>query len=176
VSFPKRTSLVAFIVPLFLIVTGCELLNLGAKPPLCEDSSVQNYVSTVQENAGKILDAANRIGELLSRLENDPSLIDKQVWKSAFSDEVAKIFIFADETQKLQVPRKQLEIFHELLSGAFADYKEGVTAMEEALNDKDEQKLLNSVDMLLEGDQKFRGAQDELDSILGTCTWYSSSL
>jgi len=171
-----RFTGIAMLLLVPIVLSGCSLLGLGGPLPLCADPAVKLYVQKANDINSSTLQAANRMGELLSRLQNDPSLIDNSTWKSAVDDQVQKIVTDNQKVQNLRLPRKELGVFHQLLIGAFQNYADGVQTIEEGLNEKDTSKILSGVDTLSLSDNKLKGARDELSSILGDCPWFSSNL
>lgn len=168
----KRMLSVLLAVVAPILLSGCSLLGLGGPPPLCEDQSVNNYVQKVGDQNTAVTDAAERIGELVSRLQNDPSLLDSSSWQNAVDSEVQEIIDANQTIQNLSSPRPELAVAHDLIQGAFQDYADGAQLMQTGLNQKSEQDIIDGVNTIEQGDNKLDGARDELQSVLSDCQWY----
>lgn len=158
------------LVSLLVVTTGCSLLP---GPALCEDPSVERYVATIDESHDRVLDADDRIDELIRRLNNDPALIDFPAWQDSVQTQVERIVSTSRDIEDMQQPREELAIAHQLVTGAFADFRVGAQRIAEGLDQKENSLLREGNDLLRSADRKWDGAQDELNSVLDDCQWHS---
>lgn len=161
----KQAIFVVTILSLFAL-TGCDLFT---QPPLCEDPRVGIFQDTVQGILDDVDTAGNRIAELISALSSDSSLINSNVWVSAFDDQIDLILALSNQAQNLQAPRKEFDIFVELFRNGFTDLEAAMILFREGLVNLDLSIINNSIPLFSDAQQKVRGAITEFNNVTDEC-------
>lgn len=161
-----RISVFSIVSAMSIFLISCDLFT---PPPLCEDPRVNAYKERVEQLFSDTSEAAQRIGELLSRASSDRSLLTNDVWIQATNEQVQNFVELSNQANQMSPPRKEFSIFHELLKNAYSDYADGMALLEDAVLSSDLDVLVESTVLLASGDEKRNEAIAEFNSVLNRC-------